>query len=308
MHKAKGVALLLVLAIVAVASVLASSWLARQQQHIQRSASLAFTDQALRYALAAEGWAQVLLEDDFDPQTRIDSLAEPWATPLPYFNVEGGAMRASLSDAQASLNVNNLLAGGKLASVYQKRIDRLLQQQEADAGVLDALIDWLDADTETTGFGGAEDDYYSRLQPPYRAANQALGHISELRLLRGMQDTLYRGLLPALTALPESVPLNLNTAPREVLLTLGLNESQVEQALLERSSRAFQDVDDFVSRVNLLADDVDRTGLAVGSDFFWLEVSLLIGDQGYAQQTLLQRDSSGKVRVLQRRRVAESVM
>jgi len=49
----------------------------------------------------------------------------------------------------------------------------------------EALIDWRDEDDETTGDGGAEDEYYLRLDPPYYAKNGPLDTVEELLLIKG---------------------------------------------------------------------------------------------------------------------------
>ena len=54
-----------------------------------------------------------------------------------------------------------------------------------------AIIDWRDEDSEVTD-GGAEDETYLRLNPPYRCKNAPFESVDELRLVRGATlDILY---------------------------------------------------------------------------------------------------------------------
>jgi type II secretory pathway component PulK len=54
-----------------------------------------------------------------------------------------------------------------------------------------AIVDWRDADSETTP-GGAEDEIYQRLNPPYRCKNEPFESVHELRLVYGMNlEILY---------------------------------------------------------------------------------------------------------------------
>jgi DNA uptake protein ComE-like DNA-binding protein len=54
-----------------------------------------------------------------------------------------------------------------------------------------AIVDWRDSDS-TVGEGGAEDEIYLRLDPPYRCKNARFESIEELRLVYGMDiETLY---------------------------------------------------------------------------------------------------------------------
>jgi general secretion pathway protein K len=57
--------------------------------------------------------------------------------------------------------------------------------------VLNNIIDWIDKDKEAIN-GGFEDDYYQRQEPPYRAKNGYLDTFSELHLIQGMTDDLYK--------------------------------------------------------------------------------------------------------------------
>ncbi len=54
-----------------------------------------------------------------------------------------------------------------------------------------AIIDWRDSDSEVSS-GGAEDETYQRMNPPYRCKNGRFESVEELRLISGMDlDVLY---------------------------------------------------------------------------------------------------------------------
>lgn len=55
-----------------------------------------------------------------------------------------------------------------------------------------AIIDWRDADSEVTD-GGAEDETYQRLNPPYRAKNGPFDTVEELRLVQGITTEILYG-------------------------------------------------------------------------------------------------------------------
>ena len=298
----KGVALILVLVIVAIASVLAASYLSRQQLSIKRAGHQIFTDQSYFYALATEEWAKVILENDFT-DGKVDSLDEVWAVSLPFIDIEGGFLSAGLTDLQGRLNINNLFLEGKLNPLARQRIQRLLALHEAPAEMIEAITDWLDSDRDPSGFGGAEDDYYSRLEQPYLAPNQPMSGISEMRLLRGMQDKLYQAIAPLLTALPSGVELNVNTASKETLKALNLPDGVIDGVISERESKAFEGATDFVTRLNLNEAEFDKAGLTVGSQYFVLNSVVVIAEVSYAQESLIHRDSKGKCRVLRRWRL-----
>src|SRR5690606_28484584 len=66
------------------------------------------------------------------------------------------------------------------------RFTLLLQALQLPPEILPAVLDWLDADGDTRFPNGAEDEYYTRLDEPYRAANGPFADVSELRLVRGI--------------------------------------------------------------------------------------------------------------------------
>ncbi len=55
-----------------------------------------------------------------------------------------------------------------------------------------AIVDWRDADSDVTP-GGAEDDTYQRLNPPYRCKNAPFETVDELRLVYGMTNSVLFG-------------------------------------------------------------------------------------------------------------------
>jgi uncharacterized protein YqeY len=92
--------------------------------------------QARAYLQGAESLAAYLLGED-DPE--VDGLHEPWAQPLPPFEVEGGWIMATIEDARARFNLNNLLSQFDQQKAHndptrfttdQRRFLRLLQSFE----------------------------------------------------------------------------------------------------------------------------------------------------------------------------------
>ena len=307
MHAQRGVALVVVLVIVAVATVLASDRLVRQQHLIGAAQLQRFTDQAYFHALAAEEWARVLLEADFDPGNRVDSLDEAWALELPPMAVEGGLLSARLSDLQGRLNLNNLVVGGRPGPRHSAPLRRLFAAQGVGDGVLEALGDWMDPDREPNGFLGAEDDYYSRQRPAYLPPNRPLADPSELRQVRGVTDADYRALRDTVTALPGVTPVNVNTASQPILEAIGFSADQAVRIIEARATQPFQSVQAVWTRLNLPAADVDSAGLTVSSQYFLLDVAVAVGDVVYRQAAVLHRDAGGTCRVYRRARLPQDI-
>lgn len=97
--------------------------------------------------------------------------------------------------------------------------------------LVDALLDWQDADTMTRRFG-AETSWYksqSRVLP----RNGPLAHFDELRLVRGYDDTIGIGALFDV----ENGRLSLTHTPRAVLAVVPGIGSEIADAIVERRQR-----------------------------------------------------------------------
>jgi len=93
-----------------------------------------------------------------------------------------------------------------------------LTKMGIDASLADAFVDWLDND-ETPRVGGAESSYYMSLPRPYMAKNDLFDTLEEILLVRGVTREIYDRIRPFVT-IRSSGKVNLNTAPREVLVAL----------------------------------------------------------------------------------------
>ena len=215
----RGVALVTALMVVSVATVAAVALATHLQIDIRRTSNLVDADQAMLYALGAEGWAVHVLARDRS-EGNVDSLGDDWATLLPTFDVEGGTVGAWVEDLQGRFNLNALAADGSASTAAVERLRWLLEAQELDSGLADSIVDWIDADLDVFLPDGAEDDEYLNYEQPYRAGNAPMWSPSELRMVKGMTQEAFEKLIPFVTTLPGATPVNVNTAPKTVLIAL----------------------------------------------------------------------------------------
>lgn len=99
--------------------------------------------------------------------------------------------RYGLQDESARLNLNALLVAEKQTEGGGRNLLMALPGMTAD--IADAILDWIDPDTETREFG-AEADYYSGLNPPYAPKDGPLETVEELLLVRGVTPRLLFGM------------------------------------------------------------------------------------------------------------------
>ena len=306
MSRQRGVALITVLLVVAIVTVVSAAMVARQQLSIRASSNQLQARQAWHYALGGEALAQAILARDLkggEPgAAAIDHLLEPWAQPLPAFEIDQGEILVRIEDLAGRFNLNDLLRDQQPNPAAVEQFRRLLLRLQISAPYAERLLDWIDPDQQPSGELGAEDNVYLGLDTPYRSAGRRLHDLSELRLLLDMREEDFQRLAPYVVALPPNVPLNVNTASAMVLsslsdnLSLGAAESLVElrRAVPFRNSAAF------LAQPALAGTTLQGTALAVGSQFFLATSEVRLGDRRLALVSLLQREQDGSVRVLAR--------
>ncbi len=285
----KGVALILVLLIVALATTLAA-FMATQQNLWQRQVeSQLERTEARRIGIAGIDWACAILADDARTST-IDDDKEIWASRLPAMTVQSGEITGVIEDRQGLFNLNNLVRNGTTSPPDVAQFQRLLGLLGLPSDLANALADWMDTDSETQDPGGAESNYYLSLPHPYRAANRPLSEIGELSLVKGFDSGTIERLRPFVAALPLSGAINVNFAPPEVLAAV-VNMSLSDARLLvqERSVQPFQSVADFTERLPHGGIQVPAGNVAVSSQFFMVTGRATMGRAQVTTQALLQR-------------------
>ncbi len=306
MSRQRGVALITVLLVVAIVTVVSAAMVARQQLSIRATSNQLQARQAWHYALGGEALAQAILARDLkggEPgAAAIDHLLEPWAQPLPAFEIDQGEILVRIEDLAGRFNLNDLLRDQQPNPAAVEQFRRLLLRLQISAPYAERLLDWLDPDQQPSGELGAEDNVYLGLDTPYRSAGRRLHDLSELRLLLDMREEDFQRLAPYVVALPPNVPLNVNTASAMVLsslsdnLSLGAAESLVEL----RRAAPFRNSAAFLAQPALAGTTLQGTALAVGSQFFQATSEVRLGDRRLALVSLLQREQDGSVRVLAR--------
>ena len=292
----RGIALVTAVLVVAIAAVVATSMMSRQNFDTRRTANIVHRDQAIAYALGAEYWAGIELGKDAK-QNHFDHLNEIWAYDLPPMPIDGGYVNGRLEDLQGRFNLNSVLD-----PLQAERFIRLCGALNVDPDFVPALQDWIDEDTEVRD-NGAEDDSYTLLDPPYRAANGFLADTSELLLVRGVSVQDYNTLMFFISALPGDGAINVNTASPLLLqsLTRDVTLPEVEGIVAQRAAAPFQDIDTFVADEAFAGREISEKYLTVASQYFLLTADVMLGDAPLTLQSVLTRTPDGNIAVLHRR-------
>lgn len=285
----RGVAIVLAISVVAMAAMVATAIMVSQSTWARQLELTAEHVQARAVLQAGADWARAVLSDD-RRLGNIDHLGEPWALRLPPMPVENGELLGQIEDQQGLFNLNNLVSGGKVNAVQLEHFRRLLSILGLPSPLAYTLADWIDTDGEPQPQGGAEDAYYLALDPPYLSANRPLIDAAELALVAGFDDNVRARLRPYVTALPGSTPVNVNTAPAEVLAAVidGLDLGNAQSLVAQRDRAYFRDTGDFTKR--LPREAVAGAGdISVSSDYFSASLRVTIGGAQARGRALLSR-------------------
>lgn len=285
----QGMAIVLAMGVVAMAAMAATAMMTTQSIWLRQQELAGEHVQAQSLAQAGLDWTRALLSNDLRAGN-VDHLGEPWALKLPPVPVEKGELAGHVEDQQGKFNLNNLIQGGKVNLAQLAHLKRLLDMLGLPATLADTLADWMDADS--TPQGGAEDEFYLALPSSYLTANRPLTDLSELALVRGFDDGVRTRLLPFVSALPVFTPVNVNTAPPEVIAAV-IDDLSLDDArsMVDKRERAyFRDYTDFLNQlprgIPLMAENI-----SFSSSYFMVRMRVTIGGAQASSVALLARTS-----------------
>ena len=300
----RGVAIITALLIVTIAATVSITISTRLQLDVRRTSNMIAQDQAVFYLIAAEAWSQRILRQDKKDST-IDDLTEDWAVELPPLPVAGGSIQGKLTGLHSCININSLLEDGAINTATKTRMAQLFKNLGLDNNPTQAIVDWIDNDLETTTPNGAEDGYYLNLVKPYRPANTTLQSVSEIRLIKGFEDSEdYQQVKSHLCAFiaNDKLSININTASAEVLKSLSadMTDNLVKDIIEHRDEKQFNDLKEFTSFAKLETIIKDTKNLSISSDYFLLRTQAIIGQANKIMYSIIYRDDSGKTEIISR--------
>ena len=222
--KQQGIALIIVLWIMTLLMLIASSFI-----YAMRTDVLIVANSVARARLeaAADAAVQRGVFEMFKPP----QLPGRWTTDggLQTWGYQGVAVEVSMTDESGKIDINTasdaLLRGLFLAQG--------LKEDEA-ASMTDAIGDWRDPDS-LKRLRGAEEAEYIAAGYTYKPANAAFQSIEELRLVMGLTPELYEKVAPLITIYSRQPGINASIAARGVLLALpGATGAIVDQYIEQR--------------------------------------------------------------------------
>jgi general secretion pathway protein K len=298
----RGAALLLAMIAVSLIATLAATMVWQQHRAIQVEAAERARTQAGWILIGALDWSRLILREDARSGS-IDHGGEPWATPLAEARLstflaadasgtvtDADGVEAFLSgtivDAQSRFNLRNLVGeDGKLQPAELATLERLC----ASSG--------LPSDTARR-IGAALALSWSVKSEVDTAATASAGrplpvHRFEQLLWLGLEPGILAALRPSADILPFATPVNLNTAPREVLAAvLGIDLGAAERLVQRRQRTPFESLEQVTPHLPE-GVRVDPKRMAVASQHFEVAGRLRLDDRVLEERSLVLRRGSG---------------
>lgn len=321
-YKQTGVALITVMLIVALCAVVASQMTARLQMQMQRSANIAFNQQAYWYAMGAETFAKRVLIAAFKDDNEVTHLGQVWAQGKNTYPVSFGDISGEIIDLQSCLNLNALRATLTDASNNNAKVparqafENLLinleingvSQFEAES-LADSLTDWLDTNSDISGSSGAEDNDYASREFPYLPANNFLASVNELRVIENFTPEIINAVKPYICIIPNSEQhkININTIDTEqpellqALFNSTLEEAQ--QILNARGDEGFETINDFYNLpevIKLPNSESYKDQFVVDSEYFTLKASASFNNSFFAMNSVMKVTNNKYIDVISR--------
>jgi general secretion pathway protein K len=295
----QGAALLLAMLTVTLVAALASAAAWQQWRHVAVEEAERERQQAAWVLTGALDWARLILREDARTNQNTgagDHLAEPWAVGLEEARLSSflaadkntdppPALEAFLSggiqDQQGRLNWANLVQQGKLSEPDLRAFTQLYEQlglPEAEITRVASL--WLKATAA------------SQATPPPGTDTPLLPkRVGQLSWLGVSAQSLQR-LGAYTTVLPERTPLNLNTAPAELLVAAvpGLDLARARRAVAQRALTPFKNLADVAAVIGTTQEPLNDAQHTTASRYFEVQGSLRLGERVVHERSLVQRN------------------
>lgn len=258
--------------------------LMKKSQKISPNATMSADDEEDRWyeaaALLAKGMPiQGLVEPIGDGYIILDIVPEP-----------------------GRINVNKLTEAD-----WERLLESIGMPEEYWEDIIDPILDWMDSDETSNPKGAETEDYYSELEPPYKAKNGPVDTVRELLLVKGFSETILTGGVFDPSTLDGDVQenrfsssfnrfsetneiviagienmlttygdgkINIQSADYDVLRTLPEVDDILARAIIEERElieddepQPFTSVDDLFSRIEGLDESI-RNMISVDSEYY----------------------------------------
>ena len=229
-------------------------------------------------------------------------------------NPERGVVRVKITAGESTRWPINLLystasENSQYDTIWENVLTVANVPQEYWEELIDCWNDWVDSDSTASGRSGAERDYYEGLDQPYTARNGPIDTVDELLKVKGFKEAIVNGgvLNPEekdpqkqiviraggvkafFDIYGESVKINVNSAEKEVLMTIpGIDSDELlAGAIIEErttgsrmtstsdvgtESKLFKDWNDLTTRIDGIPTETSTFLCYAPEKYFRIEI------------------------------------
>ncbi|MBP7526689.1 MAG: general secretion pathway protein GspK [Syntrophorhabdaceae bacterium] len=209
------------------------------------------------------------------------------------------------------ININTMNDQNKV--IFNNLLVSLGVLKETADTIVDSALDWMDKDN-LHRLHGAEDEHYQSLPNPYKAKNAPFDTAEELLLVKGVtEDILFgtkerNGLIQFITVYGNSSRINVNVAPKEVLMALpDMTEETADRIISQRLLGELRSLEDVRGLMGALYDGASGYIDTGESMSFTIESSGIRknGGSGYGIRATVVVQSGGEYRYVSYKTPAE---
>lgn len=296
----KGSALLTALFIMTLVAIVATAMSTKVQLDIYRTRLILTHDKLYFASQAVTFWSMGQLADKKNKFTKATPQGIVGLFPSNMERINNNLiLKGALYDLQAQYNLNNLQNKKALIGFINLIGTAFPQNAESEKTKLTlAINDWISPYDLARGKDNYL-SYYMSQKPPYYPSHQLMSSKSELRLVKDVSSPLYMALEPLITALPESTPININTASIKVLKSLSsaMKEDQLKELLQARKENGIKNLEKIAELLKKL--DIANDQITLESTYFLSVATAASENLNFTVFTLLKRskDKNEKISV-----------
>ena len=311
-RRQRGAALLTAMIIVTIVATLASGMVWQQWRALQVEAAERAQTQSQWVLQGALDWTRMILREDAR-EGGADHLGEPWAAPLAEARLStflaadtamaedapDAFLSGRIEDAQSRYNLRNLVQQGKVSRSELQTLERLCSFLGLNGDVAPRLAEALRRATPGAATEAPSDTGTTTPVLPLMPMS-----VEDLGWL-GLDVITVQRLKPYVVLLPRETPVNLNTAPKEVIAAV---LPDIDLASAERlvQSRLRDHLKTPADAKSVLGERAltDARRVSVNTSYFIVYGALRLDQVTVAQRSLLERNGR-EVRTLSTQRIRD---
>ncbi|HYA75570.1 MAG TPA: type II secretion system minor pseudopilin GspK [Burkholderiaceae bacterium] len=320
----RGVAVLLALFIVAIATLIVTDLFWRQFVLYRTIENQQNNSQARLLLHGAQDWARSILQDQTHPG--FDALSDPWAQPLAQTRLDQlgetapiasqATLEGQITDAQARFNLRNLLdSAGAINPVQLAILDKLATLLSAPAGTAQLIAGYVAqayaggapaVSAYLSAIASAPGTQVPALVVPLTSGARPIPPVfpEDLAAVPGIDPVAAQTLSPFVILLDQAnTPVNFNTAGPEMMAATipQLTISDANALAAERDRAYFISVGDIQNRLKGHGGAFPTVGVSTNSQYFIVDGTIRIQNAATRMRALVRRfgvGAQGSVQVL----------